>query len=58
MRIERPLVKEAASLKREKVTANDKGEFEKIMKGARIDILGKSMSMRKLERAGYIQCRY
>jgi hypothetical protein len=42
------LVKEAASLIKEKVTANDKDEFDKIMKGARIDILGKSTSMKEV----------
>jgi hypothetical protein len=42
------LVKEAASRIKEKVTENDKDEFEKIMKGARIDILGKSTSTKEI----------
>jgi hypothetical protein len=37
------MVKEAASLFWKKVTDNDKEEFGKILKGARIDILGKSV---------------
>jgi hypothetical protein len=39
------LVKEAVSRIKEKVAESDKEDFDKIMKGARIDILGKSMSM-------------
>jgi hypothetical protein len=38
----RTLVKEAVSRIKEKVTEEDREDFEKIMKGARIDILGKS----------------
>jgi hypothetical protein len=41
------LVKEAVSRIRDKVMESDKEEFEKIMKGARIDILGKSTSMKE-----------
>ncbi len=44
----RTMVKEAISQIKEKVTDNDKEEFEKIMKGARIDILGKSTSMKEI----------
>jgi hypothetical protein len=40
------LVREAASRIREKVTESDKEDYEKIMRGARIDILGKSTSMK------------
>jgi hypothetical protein len=36
------LAKDAVSRIKEKITENDKEEFERIMKGARIDILGKS----------------
>jgi hypothetical protein len=42
------LVKEAVSRIKEKVMESDKDEFEKIMKGARIDILGKSTSMKEI----------
>jgi hypothetical protein len=41
------LVKDAISLLKEKVTKNDKEEFEKIVKGARIDVLGKSTIMKE-----------
>jgi hypothetical protein len=44
------LVKEAVSRIKEKVTENDIVEFEKIMKGARIDILGKSTSTKDSEK--------
>ncbi len=44
----RTLVKDAVSLIKEKVTENDKKEFDKIMKGARIDILGKSTIMKEV----------
>ncbi len=42
------LVKESVSRIKEKVTENDKDEFEKIMKGARVDILGKRTSMKEV----------
>jgi hypothetical protein len=42
------LVKEAVTLIKEKVTENDKEKFEEIMKGARVDILGKSTSMKEV----------
>jgi hypothetical protein len=42
------LIKEAVSRIKEKVTGSDKEEFEKIMKGARIDILGKSTSRKEI----------
>ncbi len=42
------LVKEAVSRINEKVAESDKEEFEKIMKGARIDILGKSTSTKEI----------
>jgi hypothetical protein len=41
--------KEAVSRIKEKVTESDKDEFEK-MKGARIDILGKSTSTKETEK--------
>jgi hypothetical protein len=41
------LVKEAVNQIKEKVTENDKEEFEKIMKGARFEILGKSTSTKE-----------
>jgi hypothetical protein len=40
----RTLVKEAISRIKEKATEKDKEEFDRIMKGARVDILGKSTS--------------
>jgi beta-glucosidase-like glycosyl hydrolase len=43
----RTLVKEAISRIKEKVSANDKEECERIMKGIRVDILGKSTSMKE-----------
>jgi hypothetical protein len=43
----RTLAKEAVSRIKEKVTENDREEFERIMKGARIDILGKSTSTKE-----------
>jgi hypothetical protein len=42
------LVKEAVSRIREKVLESDKKEFEKIMEGARIDILGRSTSTKEI----------
>jgi hypothetical protein len=42
------LVKEAVSLIWKKVTDSDKEEFGKILKGARIDILGKSTSTKEI----------
>jgi hypothetical protein len=42
------LVREAASRIKEKVVESDKEDFEKIMRGARIDILGKSMIMKEV----------
>ncbi len=42
------MAKEAASLLWKKVTDNDKEEFGKILKGARIDILGKSTSTKEV----------
>ncbi len=42
------MVKEAASLLRKKVTDGDKEEFGKILKGARIDILGKRTSTKEV----------
>jgi hypothetical protein len=42
------LVKEAISRIREKVTESDREDFEKIMRGARIDILGKSTSTKEV----------
>jgi hypothetical protein len=42
------VVKEAASLLWKKVTDGDKEEFGKILKGARIDILGKSTSTKEI----------
>ncbi len=44
------LVREAVSRIKEKVTKNDIAEFEKIMKGARIDILGKSTVVKGSEK--------
>jgi hypothetical protein len=44
------LVREAVSRIKEKVTESDKDDFEKIMGGARIDILGKSTSMKEIGR--------
>jgi hypothetical protein len=41
------LIKEAISWIKEKVTEEEKEEFEKIMKEARVDILGKSMIMKE-----------
>jgi hypothetical protein len=43
----RTLVKEAISRIKEKVSANNKEECERIMKGIRVDILGKSTSMKE-----------
>ncbi len=42
------MVKEAASLLWKKVTDGDKEEFERILKGARIDISGKSTSTKEI----------
>ncbi len=42
------LAKDPVSQIKEKVTENDKEEFERIMKGARIDILGKSTIMKEV----------
>ncbi len=42
------LAKEAVSVLKEKLTENNKEEFEKIMKGARIDMLGESMIMKEI----------
>jgi hypothetical protein len=44
------LVREAVSRIKEKVTKNDIAKFEKIMKGARIDILGKSTVVKESEK--------
>jgi hypothetical protein len=44
------LVKEAVSRIKEKVTENDKDDFEKIMTGARVDILGKSTVAKEVEK--------
>jgi hypothetical protein len=44
------LVREAVSRIKEKVTESDKDDFEKIMRGARIGILGKSTSMKEIGR--------
>jgi DNA repair exonuclease SbcCD ATPase subunit len=44
------LVTEAISKIREKVTENDKEECDRIMKGVRIDILGKSTSTKETEK--------
>jgi hypothetical protein len=43
----RTLVKEAISRIKEKLTVNDKEEFDRIMKGARVDILGKNTSTKE-----------
>jgi hypothetical protein len=42
--------REAVSRIKEKVAESEKDDFEKIMKGARIDILGKSTSMKEIGR--------
>ncbi len=46
----RTLVMEAIRLIREKVTENDKEKCDRIMKGVRIDILGKSKCMKEVEK--------
>jgi hypothetical protein len=43
----RTLVKEAISRIKEKATGNDKEELDRIMKGARVDILGRSTSRKE-----------
>ncbi len=43
----RTLVKEAISQIKEKATGNDKEELDRIMKRARVDILGRSMSRKE-----------
>jgi HD superfamily phosphohydrolase len=52
------LVKEAISRIWKKVKEEDREEFGKIMKGARIDIFGRAWARRKWGKAGYIRCRY
>jgi hypothetical protein len=44
------LVKKAVSRRKEKVMASDKEDFEKIMRGARVDILGKGTSTKEVGR--------
>ncbi len=44
------LIKDAVSRIKEKIMAHDKKEFEKIMEGARVDILGKGMSAKDFGR--------
>jgi hypothetical protein len=44
------LVTEAISRIKEKVTGKDKEECDRIMKGVRIDTLGKSMNMKEIEK--------
>jgi hypothetical protein len=44
------LVKEAISRIKEKVTGNDKEECDMVMRGVRVDILGKCTSMKETEK--------
>jgi hypothetical protein len=52
------LVKQAFIRIKEKVTKNDKEEFEEIMKGAELISLERAQARRKLGKQDHMQCRY
>jgi hypothetical protein len=54
----RMLVKEATSKIKEEIEGNDREEFDRIMKGTRLDILGKGTSIKETKKGGYTRCRY